>query len=267
MNDELDRISAMASQPILVDRRGAVGQITLNRPEAYNAITTDLARSLERTSYLLAEDDQLNVIVIRGAGGNFSVGGDFKELERLREAGIDALRELFEAFGRACGAIASLPVPVIAAVEGYAMAGGFELMQASDIALVREDARIGDNHTNFGQVPGGGSSQRLPRLLGRQRALGLILTGDRLTGVQAAEWGLAYRAFPAAEFDAGVDELVNKLAKKDRDALARCKRLVYDGLEAGLADGLRLELETVLAHVQSAGAAEGIDRFSSRSAS
>jgi enoyl-CoA hydratase/carnithine racemase len=254
------------SDSVLTSINGAVGQITLNRPSAYNAITIELALTLEQSLRELAADADVNVIVVRGAGENFSVGGDFKELERLRADGEPALRELFESFSRACAAIAELPVPVVAAVEGYAMAGGFELMQACDLALVREDAVIADNHTNFGQVPGGGSSQRLPRLVGRQRALGLILTGDRLSGAEAAAWGLAYRAFSAAEFEAGVAEVARRLAAKSREALARVKRLVCDGLELPLADGLALELRNVLDHLAGASAADGIERFASRGA-
>jgi len=240
---------------VLVSVDGAVGALTLNRPEAYNAITVELAQALEHGLRTLGDDPDVNVIVIRGAGGNFSVGGDFKQLERLRAEGGESMRELFESFRAACETVASLPVPVIAAVEGYAMAGGFELMQSADIVLVHEDAKLGDNHTNFGQVPGGGSSQRLPRLVGRQRALALILTGDRLTAAQAVEWGLA------GSFDAEVDALAERLAGKSRDALARCKRLVYDGLERPLADGLELELQSVLEHLQSDAAAQGIESF------
>ena len=254
----------MAPEPTVITRvADGVGWLTLNRPKAYNAITTELARALEQALLDLAE--RCDVVVIRGAGGNFSVGGDFKELERLRAAGEDAMRELFEAFRAACGVIAQLPVPVVAAVEGYAMAGGFELMQACDFAIVSEEARIGDNHSNFGQVPGGGSSQRLPRLVGRQRALGLILTGDHLSGAEAAAWGLAYRAVPTAEFDATINELASKLAVKSRDALARAKRLVYDGLRLPLEEGTALEVDTVLEHLAGSGAGEGIDRFVRRS--
>ncbi len=130
------------------------------------------------------------MIVIRGAGGNFSVGGDFKQVEELRAAGPQPLRALFEAFARACNAAGAVDVPVLAAVEGYALAGGFELMRACDVAIVRDDARVGDHHASAGVIPGGGGSQRLPRLVGRQRALGLILTGDHLSGVEAAAWGL-----------------------------------------------------------------------------
>jgi enoyl-CoA hydratase len=228
-----------------------------------NAITIALGRALERALGDAAED--ADVIVLRGAGGNFSVGGDFKELERLRAEGPEAMAELFDAFGRACARIAELPVPVVAAVEGYAMAGGFELMQASDIVIVRDDATIADNHANFGQVPGGGSSQRLPRLVGRQRALAHILTGDRLSGAEAAAWGLAYRSVPAERFDATVDELAERLAGKSRAALARTKRLVHEGLQRPLAEGLALERQAVLEHLAGDPAAgAGIEAFTTR---
>lgn len=238
---------------------GPVGHIVLDRPEAMNAITVELGRQLENALCELAET--VTVIVIRGAGGNFSVGGDFHELERLRVAGPEALRPLFENFGRACSVIADLPVPVVAVVEGYAMAGGFELMQASDIALVRADAKLSDNHSNFGQVPGGGSSQRLPRLVGRQRALGHILSGERLTGAEAESWGLAYRSFAPDDFEAGAARFVDRLAAKDRSALGKIKRLVHDGLKIPLVDGLARELATVVDHVGGAEAGAGITSF------
>jgi enoyl-CoA hydratase/carnithine racemase len=252
-------IDTRGSRAVLTRHGDGIGWITLNRPEAYNAITIELAQELTMSLRELAE--HVGVIVIRGAGGNFSVGGDFKELERLRAGGEDATRLLFESFGEACASIGKLQVPVVAAVEGYAVAGGFELMQACDIALVADDARIADNHSNFGQVPGGGSSQRLPRLVGAQRALGLILTGERLSGAEAVAWGLAYRAYSAEEFDAGVAELAAGLAAKSRAALARSKRLVRDGLELPLAEGLALELRTVLDHLGGDAAGEGIRRF------
>lgn len=254
----------MTLPPVLTAIDGRAGWITLNRPEAMNAITIELAVALEDALARLAE--QVDVIVIRGAGGNFSVGGDFKELERLRAEGPGAMAELFESFGRGLALMAELPVPVVAAVEGYALAGGFELMQAADIAIVAEEARIADHHSNFGQIPGGGSSQRLPRLVGRQRALAHILTGDRLSGAEAVAWGLAYRAVPAAGLDAAARELAESLAGKGRETLARIKRLVYQGLELPLAEGLARERAEVLAHLTGDSGAEGIAAFTNRRA-
>lgn len=241
---------------------GAVGRITLNRPEAMNAITVALGEQLETALRELAP--KVRVIVMRGAGGNFSVGGDFHELQRLRAQGREAMSELFANFGRACSAIAELDVPVIAAVEGYAMAGGFELMQAADIALVHAKAKLADTHSNHGMVPGGGSTQRLPRLVGRQRALGHILTGDRLSADEAVTWGLAYRAFPDDTFDTDVNAFAQTLAAKDPVALRRSKQLVYAGLQLPLKDGLSLEHRTVLDHLSEDQSGTGIDEFTNK---
>jgi len=232
--------------------RAGVATVTLDRPDAMNAITIQLGRELEAA--LRTAADEADVIVVRGAGDHFCVGGDYKELTRLQAEGPEAMRELFEAFGAATALIATLPVPVIAAVQGNAMAGGFELLQAADIAIVADDVRLADNHSNFAMVPGGGGSQRLPRLIGRQRALAHILTGERIKADEAVALGLAYRAVPRADLDATADALAAKLAAKDRTALARTKALVHEGLELPLAEGLALELRTVVEHLTSDGA-------------
>jgi len=248
--------------PVLTTVEGGVATIVLNRPRARNAITVALAAGLGDA--LRAAAGQARVIVIRGAGGHFCAGGDFGEVSRLRAGGPDALRPLFETFVGACELIAELPVPVVAAVEGYAMAGGFELIQSCDIAIARDDAVLADNHLNFGMIPGGGGSQRLPRIAGLPRALGLILSGDRLTGTQAQQWGVVYRAVPAKEFEAAVAGLAANLAGKDPVALTRAKRLVRDGLRLPLRDGLALETEAIIDHLGGAGAADGISRLAGR---
>jgi enoyl-CoA hydratase/carnithine racemase len=185
-------------------------------------------------------------------------------VERLRALGPGGLRPLFDNFAEACDSIAGAEVPVVAAVEGYAMAGGFELMLASDIALVRDDAVLADNHVTFGQLPGGGSSQRLPRLVGRQRALGLILSGGRLSGREAVAWGLAFRSFPAAGFDAGVASFTAALAGRPRAAVAGIKRLVYAGLAAPLAEGLAMERRAVVEFIAGDAGAAGVAQFTTR---
>jgi len=229
---------------------GRVGTLTLNRPEAFNAITIELSRALETGVRELSE--HAGAIVIRGAGKNFCVGGDFKQMEALRAEGTEATRELFASFHRATAAIAAAPVPVIVAVHGLACAGGFELALAADIVLVSASAQLADIHANHAMVPGGGSTQRLPRRVGAQRALALILSGDRLSAAQAVDWGIAYASFPDAEFGEAVDAFAERLAAKDSAALARAKRLVRDGLELPLDQGIELELETVLEHLAAA---------------
>jgi enoyl-CoA hydratase/carnithine racemase len=234
-----------------------VGHITLDRPERMNAVTTELARQLEYALGALSNDPAVTVIAIRGRGGNFCAGGDVAEVERLRSAGPEALRTLFEAFRRACDVISIIDVPVVAAVEGVAMAGGFELMQAADIVIVSDDAKIADSHINFGMIPGGGSTQRLPRLVGRQIALGLLLSGDRLSGLDAVRLGLAYRSFAPNDFDAGVRDFVAQLAGRDRAAVTRIKKLVGSARQQSLAQGLDDEISAVVEHITD----HGIDEF------
>lgn len=250
--------------PVRLQVADGVATITLDRPEAMNAVTTALAVALEQALRAAGDDPDVRVVLVRGAGGNFCAGGDFEEVQRLRAEGPEALRSLFTAFRAACTAVGEIAPPVVAAVEGVAMAGGFELMQACDVVLVRDDARISDNHVNFGMLPGGGGSQRLPRIVGRQRALGLLLSGDRITGVDAVEWGLAYRSYAADRFDADVDAFVARLAGRRTDAVRSIKRLVRDGLTGDLDAGLDLELAAVVAHIAGDAGRTSVSEFADR---
>jgi enoyl-CoA hydratase/carnithine racemase len=249
---------------VLRDVADGIAWITLNRPERMNAINVALSRELEKAIVELGNDPAVTVVVIRGAEGNFCAGGDFDEVELLRAQGPDALRQLFVAFRCVCEAIARVEVPVVAAVEGVAMAGGFELMQASDIALVSQDARIADNHIKFGMIPGGGSTQRLARLVGRQQALGLLLSGDRISGGDAVRLGLAYRSFPQPEFDDGVRRFAADLAARRREAVISVKRLVYTGIEAALSTGLEDEIDSVVDHICRHAGQNGVAAFRQR---
>lgn len=250
--------------PVRLDVGDGVATVTLDRPDAMNAVTTALAVALEQAVHVAGRDAGVRVIVIRGSGGNFCAGGDFAEVQRLRAQGSVVLRGLFEAFRAACAAVEAVPQPVVAVVEGVAMAGGFELMQACDLVLVRHDARISDNHANFGMVPGGGGSQRLPRLVGRQRALGLLLSGERISGMQAVEWGLAFKSFSADSFDADVTTFVERLAGRRADALRTIKRLVRDGLRTDLEGGLDLELDAVVDHIAGEAGGTSVSAFAGR---
>jgi enoyl-CoA hydratase/carnithine racemase len=245
-----------------------VGHLLLNRPDVMNAVTLELARGLADALRTLAADERVRVIAVRGAGGNFCAGGDFHEVQRLTAEGADALRGLFVAFRDALATIDRIDVPVVAVVEGNAMAGGFELLQAADLVLARDDARLCDNHVNFGQVPGGGGSQRLPRIVGRQAALAHLLGGERLSGAEAAAMGLVQHAWPGDEFDERVEQYLARLASRDPAAVRRIKRLVVDGGSLPLDDGLELELATVVDHITAPERpSDYIAAFSSRSSS
>jgi enoyl-CoA hydratase/carnithine racemase len=243
----------MSEPPVLIRRDGGVGEVVLNRPAALNAVTVALtAAFVDAVAALVAGGAR--AIVVRGAGTSFCAGGDVDELAALRDEGPEGLRRLFGGFRAMCQAVEDALVPVVAAVHGFATAGGFELAQSCDIVLVADDARLADNHTNFAMLPGGGGTQRLPRLVGHQRALAHILTGDRLTGEEAVAWGLAYRAVPAGELQAAADALARRLAAKDPATLAGAKALVREGLALQLAEGLSRETDAVVAHLARPGA-------------
>lgn len=240
-----------------------VATVVLDRPDRLNAITTAMARELAGAITELGGHPEVRVVVIKGAGENFCAGGDFDEVERLRAEGAAGLNELFSAFRAACDAIAAAEAPVVAAVRGVAAAGGFELMQAADIVLVSNDARIADSHVKFGMIPGGGSTARLPRIVGTQQALGVLLSGDQLSGREAVELGLAYRSFPVDEFNAEVDRFVQKLATRQRESVVTIKRLVRSGAERPLHEALDAEQTAVVEHIIAGGS--GADRFAGRS--
>lgn len=250
---------------VRTDITDGIGRVTLDRPDALNAITVELGHELAQSVQGLGARDDVVVVVVRGAGGNFSAGGDFREVERLRRGGPEALAPLFDNFARACLAVGQIPQPVIAAVEGVAMAGGFELMQACDFAVVSSNARLCDNHVNYGQVPGGGGSQRLPRLVGRQRALAHLLTGDRLAPQDAVAWGLAYRCLEAERFDDELEELLAKIAGRRPDSLRTIKWLVRSGGPRDLDSALTLERDAVLHHIAGEAGKSGVSSFAASS--
>jgi 2-(1,2-epoxy-1,2-dihydrophenyl)acetyl-CoA isomerase len=248
--------------PVLTTVEGRVGYLTLNRPEAKNAITIELSRGLAAAVREL--ESSVDVLVIRGAGGTFCAGGDVAQLDLLRSKGRADLAELFAAFRDAVAAIVAAEVPVVAVVEGHAVAGGFELLQACDVVLAAETAVLADIHARFGQIPGGGGTQLLPRLVGLSRASALVLTGDSLTARQAQEWGLVYEVAPAEGLDAALASLITRLTRGSRTARSESKRLMRQGIELPLNAGIDLENEAVLDHILGDAGADAVDAFGSR---
>lgn len=234
------------SAEVVVTCDGGVATVVLDRPDKLNAVTVSLCEQLESVLLELAAREDVGVVVVRGAGGNFSAGGDFDELHALRRAGPRALARLFDAFGRALSVIPTMRQPVIAAVEGVATAGGFELMQACDMVLIRQDARVSDTHIRFGLIPGGGSTQRLPRLIGRQQALWHLLSGETLGAEDVLRLGLANRVIPSDTFDAEVRAFATVLAGRNRQAVAQIKALVTRSLEESLPLDLAAERAAVV---------------------
>ena len=229
----------MTYATILYEAADGIATITLNRPEVHNAMNEPMRQELTRCFGDLATSDAARVVVVAGAGERaFSAGADIREFVepqvpvRFRES---RKRVDFRQAMDRC------PQPIIAAIRGYALGGGLELALACDIRIASEDAQLGLTEVNLAIIPGGGGTQRLPRLVGRGRALEMILTGARIDAREALRIGLVERVVPPADVLAAARELARTLAEKAPVALRYAKEAVVKGFELPLADGLRLE--------------------------
>lgn len=254
----------MTETPVLVETRDGIATVTLNRPDQLNPLDWGTIRELRASFERVEADGAVRVAVITGRGRAFSAGGDLKGYLSLFTRPDDLrryLRDMWDTLDR----IERSRLPVIAAVNGPCVAGGIELMLACDLVVASEEARIGDGHLNFGQIPGAGASQRLPRAIGAIRAKELFFTGDLLTGREAERIGLVNRAVPADRLMATVYELAQKILAKSALAVKGIKHLVNEGLRTDLREGLELELRVMHEYAtKSRDAMEGLRAFSEK---
>ncbi|WP_220187668.1 enoyl-CoA hydratase/isomerase family protein, partial [Pseudonocardia pini] len=243
------------------ERRGAAAWLTLDRPADLNAIDRAVLDGLSEGLDRAGADDGIRVLVITGAGRAFCAGGDLKAVEEMAAADPRGGQGFLLDLGAVLERLAAFPGPVVAAVNGLAMAGGLEIALCCDLVVAAEDARIGDAHATYGLIPGGGSSIRLPRRVGTGMAMRLLLTGEALPARELVACGLVTTAVPADELEDAVDGLVAVLAARSPLGLARTKRLVHDGADQAVATGLRLELVASDLHARSFDMAEGLAAF------
>jgi enoyl-CoA hydratase len=244
---------------ILFEKKDGVATITFNRPTVLNALNSAL---LEEFSHALAQienDEAVRVLVLTGAGEKaFVAGADIRELAALSplkakhfaQKGQDLLDRL-----------QALPIPVIAAVNGFALGGGTEIAMACDFIYAADTAVFGQPEINLGLIPGFGGTQRLPRRINIGRAKELIFTGEKIKAAEAVEMGLANKVLPAAELMAAVMETALLLAAKGRVALRAAKEAVNAGLDVDLHTGCRIERDAFALCMASPDAKEGTSAF------
>ncbi len=237
-----------------------VARVVLNRSEQLNAVSPQLLQDLWEVCEAIERDPTIKAVTLTGAGRAFCAGADLKA---VRELTPDPTKwnGFIRLWHRVYNRIEMLPVPVIAGVHGFALAGGLELVLVADLVVADEEARLGDQHANFGLVAGGGGSQRLPRLIGARRAKELMLLGGWLTARQALEWGLVNRVVPPGKLEETVAELAATLARGSGSASRTVKALVNRALDVDLGSGLEMEIELAGAHMRSSDAAEGLRAF------
>jgi len=223
---------------------GGRATITFRRPERMNPLDWSTVKELRAAVATAEADPALRVVVVTGSGRAFSAGGDLEGYLTLYRDEV-RFRGFLEDFFQLLDAIERSRLVYIAAINGFCVAGGLEFMLACDLAIAAREAKIGDGHLNFGQLPGAGGSQRLPRAIGVQRAKHMMLTGRLIDGVEAERIGLVAEAVPAADLAAHVDALVDGLLERSRAGVAGMTHLVNEGMRGSLADGLRMEVDYI----------------------
>ena len=246
---------------VKLSKEDGIATIRLNRPDAMNSLGRELVTDLKCALTEVAGDESVKAMVLRGEGRCFCAGADLKYFRDAFQS-PEALRDYLVEINEAIFQVEDMPIPVIAVVHGFALAGGLELMMACDMALVADNARIGDQHVNFGLMPGGGSTIRLPRLVGPQRAMELLTTGRWLSGPEAVEWGLALRSAPLEELDEELEKLVDPLRGKSRPGLGWIKEVAHRGRDLTIRDGSAVEQMAFAQYVATSGhPAEGVQAF------
>ncbi len=249
-----------ASAPLLLVERDARGVVTLtlNRPQAYNALSRELLLALRDAVAPLRDDAQARVVVLRGAGKAFCAGHDLREM--YPQAGTDAIAELFELCGRFMLDLVALPQPVIACVHGMATAAGCQLVAQCDLALAASDARFATSGVNLGlfcSTP----SVPLGRNVSRKRAMEMLLTGEFIDAATACDWGLVNRVVAGAALDDELEALLTQILAKPASAIAMGKAQFYRQIEMGLGGAYQLAAQTMVCNFHDGDTLEGVQAF------
>ena len=239
------------------DGRG-VTTLTLDRPDAFNALSEELLDALQKAVDELATDGQLRAVVIAASGRAFCAGHDLRQMRAQPSLGY--YEQLFERCGRLMMALQQLPVPVIAKVQGLATAAGCQLVAQCDLAVAADSARFAVSGVNLGlfcATP----SVALTRNLSRKKAFEMLATGEFIDAAQALQQGLVNRVVPTDALDAEVESLVQSILAKPRLALALGKQLFYRQLETGMQSAYQDAARTMACNMMDATALEGVQAF------
>jgi enoyl-CoA hydratase len=230
----------MNLENLLLEQDGPVAVLTVNRPRALNALNIATLGEMEEVLHdLIQRGDEIGAVIITGAGEKSFVSG--ADIPEIRELDLVGGKDFAKRGLRIYSLIEKMRKPVIAAVNGYALGGGCELAMACHLRIASENAKFGQPEINLGIIPGYGGTQRLPRLVGRGRALDLLLTGRMITAAEALTWGLVNAVVPQSELLITAHKLAADLASKPRRAVAAILETVDSGLQLGLDHGLQVE--------------------------
>jgi len=224
---------------LLLEKKDGIGYLTINRPKQLNALSSAVLEELDAAVTEIENDDEIRVVIVSGAGEKaFVAGADVQELHDAYCADAIAFnRKGSQIFRR----IEKMPKPVIAAINGFALGGGLELALSCDIRIAAENAKFSNPETGLGQIPGFGATQRLPRLVGTGMAKEIILSGRMLRAPEALSIGLVNRVVAVEELMPACEELANMMLKNSPYALAAAKKVIDEGMQMSLDEGLQRE--------------------------
>ncbi|UCF57183.1 MAG: enoyl-CoA hydratase/isomerase family protein [Deltaproteobacteria bacterium] len=246
----------MGYKNILYETKEGIGWITLNRPEAMNALNTAMIQELGDAMEKVEGDSETGVVIIMGAGDKaFSAGADLKEIQKLTIKGaFDYSRLAHRIFSQ----IEQSGKPVIACINGMAMGGGAELALSCHLKIASDRARLSFPEAGLGGIPGMGGTQKLPRLIGKSVALYYLLTGDTISAEIGLQLGLIHKVSPPEELRGGAEDLAKNLLKKSPLSLKFVIQAVTNGTEGNIEEGLVLESALMAAMTSSGDKEEGI---------
>jgi len=231
---------------IIVEKKEGVANVTLNRPEKLNTQNGGSLSELMGALEDAERDNSIGVVVIRGAGRAFCAGMDLDvSLGADAASQVDKIGGLtkYTRFWHVCEVIENMSKPVIAAVHGYALTGGFLLAYTSDLVVASEDAIFGDSHARWGIIPAGGETQRLPRRVGLTKAKEIFFTCDMIGAREAERIGLVSRVVPGEKLDEAVREMTDKILKNSRRSISVFKNLINKGARDSFENGMKMEWE------------------------
>lgn len=245
-------------ETVLLDRRDRVAVIMINRPEKRNALNIQTRAEGAAILDELRADDSVRVVIITGAGDKAFIAGadiaEFADRTAISQREIMLERGLFNA-------VDTFPKPIIAMVNGYCLGGGCEVALACDIRVASETASFGQPEINLGIIPGGGGTQRLPRLVGEGKAMEMILTGEIIDAQTAFNLGLVNHVVPADQLEIKTMEIANRIAEKSPIALRLAKEAIKLASRSNLDEGLRREVDLFALCFSSADKDEGVKAF------
>jgi enoyl-CoA hydratase len=227
----------MTYETVILERKGAVGLITLNRPQALNALSASLIRDLGAALDELEADGAIGAIVITGSDKAFAAGADIKEMADRSYMDVYLSDFITKGWER----VGTCRKPVVAAVAGYALGGGCEIAMMCDTIIAADTAKFGQPEITIGTIPGSGGTQRLTRAVGKAKAMEMCLTGRMMDAAEAERSGLVSRVVPAADLLDEALKVAGKIAAMSRPAVLMAKEAVNRAYETTLAEGIRFE--------------------------